>query len=60
MTILIVRFEMRFEKTERIDPHAATFTDRSTLLSLPNRNLLEHRCYEYLHGQLLCGKMLPL
>jgi hypothetical protein len=51
--LFIMRFEVGFEKTERIDPDAAALTKGRSLLGFSDRNLLEHRCNEHPHGCLL-------
>jgi hypothetical protein len=44
MGFAIVSLEVSFEKAQRVDPRAATFTDGSPLLGIANGNFLEHRC----------------
>ena len=48
-----MRFEVGFEKTERIDPDATALAEGRSLLGFSDRNFFEHGCNKHPHRGLL-------
>ena len=53
MSFFVVRFEMRFQIAQRIDPRAAAFAERCALFRRPHGYFLKHGRQHELHGLLL-------